>query len=62
MVLRPVAEVYLAAGRKDEACAAFSEARRDWNALAGTAGITGFDTATELPILDREIKTCHVPN
>jgi serine/threonine-protein kinase len=58
VVLRPVGEVYLAAGRMDEACAAFGEARRDWEALASKAGVTGFDTATELPILDREIQAC----
>ncbi len=55
VVLRPVGEVYLAAGRRDEACAAFAEARRDWQALAGRAGMTGFDVSTEVPVLDREL-------
>jgi serine/threonine-protein kinase len=58
IVLRPVGEVYLAAGRRAEACAAFAEARRAWRVLAGTAGVTGFDAATELPVLDREIGQC----
>jgi serine/threonine-protein kinase len=58
VVLRPVGEVYLAAGRPADACAAFVEARQAWQRLAGTAGVTGFDTATELPVLDREIAQC----
>ncbi len=58
IVLRPVGEVYLAAGRQADACAAFTEARRAWQVLGGTAGVTGFDTATELPVLDREIAQC----
>jgi serine/threonine-protein kinase len=58
IVLRPVGEVYLQAGRRAEACAAFSEARQAWRHLAGTAGVTGFDTATELPVLDRESAQC----
>jgi serine/threonine-protein kinase len=62
VVLRPVGEVYLAAGRRDEACAAFGEARRDWESLAGKTGVTGFDTATELPILDRELMRCRDHN
>jgi serine/threonine-protein kinase len=58
VVLRPVGEIYLAAGRRADACAAFTEARHAWQRLAGTAGVTGFDTATELPVLDREIAQC----
>ncbi len=58
VVLRPVGEVYLAAGRHAEACAAFGEAKRDWQALAARAGVTGFDTATEMPLLERESCGC----
>jgi serine/threonine-protein kinase len=58
VVLRPVGEVYLAAGRVAEACAAFAEARRDWGVLAAAKGVTGFDTATELPVLEREMGRC----
>ncbi len=59
IVLRPIGEIYLAAGREAEACATFSEARKVWQLLSRTAGLTGFDTATELPVLDREVMKCH---
>jgi tetratricopeptide (TPR) repeat protein len=58
VVLRPVGEVYLAAGRWADACAAFTEARQAWQLLSGKAGVTGFDTATELPVLDKETRQC----
>ena len=58
VVLRPVGEVYLAAGRPAEACAAFTEAREAWRTLSSRTGLIGYDTATELPILDRELKQC----
>jgi serine/threonine-protein kinase len=58
IVLRPVGEVYLAAGRPADACAAFAEAREAWRKLAGTEGVTGYDTATELPLLSRELRQC----
>jgi serine/threonine-protein kinase len=60
IVLRPVGEIYLAAGRHADACAAFTEARNAWQLLAGTAGVTGYDTATELPLLRRELGQCDV--
>jgi tetratricopeptide (TPR) repeat protein len=58
IVLRPVGEVYWAAGQVANACATFTEARHAWEVLASGAGVTGFDTATELPILDRELARC----
>ncbi len=61
VVLRPVGEVYLAAGRQAEACAAFTEARNAWRLLGSRTGVIGFDTATELPILERELKQCPHP-
>ena len=61
IVLRPVGEVYLAAGRIQEACAAFSEARQAWRSLQTTKGMTGFDVVSELPVLDREILHCDGP-
>ncbi len=58
VVLRPVGEVYLAAGRQADACAAFTEARDAWRLLGRRTGMIGFDTTTELPILERELKQC----
>ncbi len=58
VVLRPVGEVYLAAGRQADACAAFTEARNAWRLLGRRTDMTGFDTTTELPTLERELKAC----
>jgi serine/threonine-protein kinase len=58
IVLRPVGEVYLAAGRLAEACGAFTEAMAAWHRLVGSSGVTGYDAATELPVLSREIAKC----
>ncbi len=58
IVLRPVGEIYLAAGRLGEACAAFNKAREAWRLVAETKGVTGFDTTLELPVLDAEIARC----
>ncbi len=60
IVLRPVGEVYLAAGRVAEGCAAFTEAMAAWQRLEGGSGVTGYDAATEMPVLGREIAQCRV--
>ncbi len=58
VILRPVGEIYLAAGRLASACAAFAEARRTWTMLAGERGLLAFDTLSEFPALDRDMLSC----
>jgi serine/threonine protein kinase len=49
--LRPLAELYQAAGRKEEACATLAEADRAWLAIDRDGGITQFDKGADLVLL-----------
>ncbi|MGI4880219.1 MAG: hypothetical protein ACRYG4_22345 [Janthinobacterium lividum] len=57
--MRPLAEIYWAAGRRAHACELFAQASTIWGQLAGSHGVLGFDTADELKIVRNRLGVCH---
>jgi serine/threonine-protein kinase len=56
--LRPMGELYWAAGRKAEACATWRLNRRTWDELAAGGGLMGFDRTDELHVLEALLAKC----
>lgn len=54
--LKPLGEIYLAAGRRREACAAYEDARAAWLALQKQAGLNDFDGGPELKEVEAKAK------
>ena len=55
--LRPMGELYWAAGHKDQACATWRLTRAEWDRLAASGGLAGFDRTTEIRFLDGLVKS-----
>jgi serine/threonine-protein kinase len=58
VALRPLGDIYWAAGRRAQACAAYSEAKAQWNRLTAAKGVLGSDQTGEIPMLDELLKRC----
>ena len=56
--MRPLGEIYWAAGQRDRACTIFAQASTIWGQLAQRHGVLGFDTANELNIVKNRIDVC----
>jgi len=56
--MRPLGEMYWAAGRHAEACAIFRDTSRLWARLRVTQGVLGFDSDAELKFLGGRLKRC----
>ncbi len=56
--MRPVGELYWAAGRHREACNRYRATAIEWQRLATQRGVTGFDTTSELKFLAGLLAHC----
>ena len=56
--MRPVGELYWAAGRHAAACAQFRATAAEWRRLAAARGVSGFDTTDELKFLEKLLARC----
>lgn len=54
--LKPLGEIYMAAGRRDDACRAYQAATRAWRDLKTSAGLNAFDGGPELEEVERKAK------
>ena len=56
--LRPMGELYWDAGRHDQACATWRLTRAQWDQLAASGGLMGYDRTDEVTLVDRLLKRC----
>ncbi|MBU2305541.1 MAG: serine/threonine protein kinase [Alphaproteobacteria bacterium] len=54
--MTPLGDIYLAAGRRREACGAYQEARHTWLALKSRVGLNGFDDGPGLVEIEGKVK------
>jgi serine/threonine-protein kinase len=56
--MRPLGEMYWAAGRHAQACAIFRDTSRLWARLQATQGVTGYDPDSEIEVVRARLERC----